>query len=78
MNRRYAPPGDTVYVGGFGYLLCLSYGAGHAIRLGGIGRVYRRYGRATQSAMTERDNCEAANVTTSSATILAVSPTLLK
>ena len=44
VNRRYAPPGDTVYVGGFGYLLCLSYGAGHAIRLGGIGDVYRRQG----------------------------------
>ena len=44
VNRRYTPQGDTVYVDGFGYLLCLSYEAGHAIRLGGIGDVYRRQG----------------------------------
>ena len=44
VQRQSGASGDTVYVNGFGYLFCRSYEAGHAIRLGGVGDVYRRYG----------------------------------
>lgn len=39
--QRGGVGGDTVYVNGLGYMLCRSHGGGHAIRLGGIGDVYR-------------------------------------
>ena len=43
VNRRGAA-GDTVYMDGFGYMFCGSHEAGHAIRLGGTGGVYRASG----------------------------------
>lgn len=42
--NRWGAGGDTVYVNGFGCILCRSYEAGHAIRLGGVGDVYREHG----------------------------------
>ena len=44
VQRQVGAGGDTVYVNGFGYLFSGSDQAGHAIRLGGVGDVYRRYG----------------------------------
>lgn len=42
--NRCGAGGDTVYVNGFGYLFCGSHEAGHAVRLGGVGDVYREHG----------------------------------
>lgn len=44
VKRQVGAAGDTVYVNGFGYLFSRSYEAGHAIRLGGVGGVYRKFG----------------------------------
>lgn len=42
--NRGGAGGDTVYVEGFGYIFCRSHEYGHAIRLGGVGDVYRTDG----------------------------------
>ena len=42
--NRSGAGGDTVYVNGCGYVFCRSRETGHAIRLGGVGDVYRTDG----------------------------------
>ena len=42
--NRGGAGGDTVYVNGLGYIFCQCHEPGHAIRLGGVGDVYRTSG----------------------------------